>query len=618
MLRTTLASLALTASLPAATQVFQTFEGDGFDGWQTEGIAFGMAPVVEKTDDMTASLIDYSDDRLAVSAHGGDISRGSLTSPEFTISESYITFLIAGGDYAGKTAAQLIIDGKVVRESTGKRSLKCDPARWDLTEFKGRKATIKLIDDESGEWGMIAVDQIIFTDNPNQKFPPTTKSGKAFVSGLAPTNVVPGVNIPIDGILKVEATFKDQKITSPTALTFDDQGRIYVSETHRFRHGVVDDRDHLYWYLDDLASKKTSDRRALLEKWKSKVPLESFTEKSEVIRRLADTNGDGTLDESKVFADGFNDPLDGTGAGVFYYEGSLYFSCIPKIWMLRDTNGDGIADQRKVVQDGFGVRISLSGHDLNGFTLGPDGRIYGTIGDRGLSFITKEGLSYDYPDEGVAFSFEPDGTDFQIFHTGLRNPKEIAFDALGNAFSVDNNSDQGDAARVVYLVEGGDSGWQMENQTMHSFHRQIGLQERPPSRWMDEKMWELQNPLQPSYMLPPCAYLTSGPSGLTYHPGTGFLEKEAGRFLICDYRGGEANSGIWSFEMKPKGAGMMMSDARPFVWGVGATDVEYSWDGRVFITDFITGWESHDDGRLLSLSAGEKTFQAAETASVAK
>ena len=618
MFRPTLASLFLTASLPAATQVFQTFEGDGFDTWQTEGNAFGIAPVAGKTEQMESEFSSYSNNALAVSTHGGDASKGSLTSPDFTISKPYIAFLIAGGDYPGKTAAQLIIDGKVVRETVGKRSLRCEPALWDVTEFKGRKASIRIRDDESGPWGIIGVDQITFTDYPNEKFPATTRDGKAHNPGLVPAAAIAGVNIPPGSNLKVEATHKEQQITSPTAITFDEQGRIYISETHRFRAGVEDDRNHLYWYLDDLAAMKTSDRRALHEKWKGKVSIEKLTEKSEVIRRLGDTDGDGKIDESKIYAEGFNDVLDGTAAGVFFHEGSLYFSCIPKIHMMRDTNGDGAADERKVVEEGFGVRISLSGHDLNGFTLGPDGRIYGTSGDRGASIITKEGLHYDYPNEGFAFSFEPDGTDFQIFHTGLRNPKEIAFDALGNAFSVDNNSDQGDAARVVYLVEGGDSGWQMEHQAMHTFHRQIGLNERPPSRWMDEKMWELENPVQPAFILPPSAHLTAGPSGLTVNPGAGFLESEAGRFLVCDYRGGSANSGIWSFEMKPKGAGMDMTDSRPFAWGIAATDVEYSWDGKVFISDFMGGWTTHDDGRILSLDAGDKTWQAAEVAGAAK
>lgn len=618
MIRILITSLALTATLPAATQVFQTFEGDGFDGWQAEGSAFGMAPVTGKTDAMENPFTAFAGNSLAASAHGGDASKGRLTSPEFTIDEPYITFLIAGGDYAGKTAAQLIIDGKSVCEAVGKRSLLCAPVVWNVTIFKGRKATIRLVDDESGAWGIIGVDHIIFTDSPNQKFPGTTRAGKSSINGLVATPAAAGVNIPSDSTLKIEATYKDQQINSPTALTFDDQGRIFIAETHRFREGIEDDRNHLYWYLDDLASMKTSDRLALHEKWKSKVSLQHMTKKSEFIRRLADTNGDGTLDTAKVFAEGFNDTLDGTAAGVFYYGGALYFACIPKIYMLRDTKGDGTADERKVVEEGFGVRISLSGHDLNGFTLGPDGRIYGTSGDRGVSLVTKEGVPYNYPDEGFAFRFEPNGRNFEIFHTGLRNPKEISFDALGNAFTVDNNSDQGDAARVVYLVEGGDTGWQMEHQAMHTFHREIGFKELPPSRWMDEKMWWLENPVQPSFMLPPCAHLTSGPSGLTYHPGVGFLESEAGRFLVCDYRGGSANSGIWSFAMKPKGAGMEMTDSREFAWGIAATDVEYSWDGKIFITDFMGGWSSHEDGRLLSLSTGEKTWQATEAAGAAK
>jgi quinoprotein glucose dehydrogenase len=618
MFRTTLATLALTTTLPAAIRNFQTFEGDGFDTWKAEGDAFGLAPAAGKTDGMEKRFTGYSNDSLACSSHGGAAAKGTLVSPEFTIRDPYITFLIAGGNNPGKTAAQLLIDGKVVRESVGKRDFRLQPALWDVSEFKDRKATIRLVDDDDADGGFIAVDQIIFTDYPNQKFPATTREGKAFVDGLIETDVVAGVNIPIGSALKVEATFKDHQLTSPTAITFDEQGRIYAAETHRFREGIEDDRDHLYWYLDDLAAMKTSDRRALHEKWKDKVSLEHMTAKSEAVRRLADTDGDGKIDESKVFASGFNDVLDGTAAGVFFHEGFLYFACIPKIHMLRDANGDGVAEENKTVADGFGVRISLSGHDLNGFTLGPDGRIYGTVGDRGLSLVTKEGVPYDYPNEGAAFRFEPDGSGFEIFHTGLRNPKEIAFDALGNAFSVDNNSDQGDAARVVYLVEGGDSGWQMEHQAMHSFHRQIGLADRPPSRWMDERMWELENPSQPAYLLPPNAHLTSGPSGLTYHPGAGFLESEAGRFLITDYRGGAANSGIWSFEMKPKGAGMEMTDSRQFAWGIAATDVEYSWDGRVYISDFITGWASHQAGRLLSLDAGEKSWLAAEAAGAAK
>ncbi len=596
----------------------QTFEGDGFGDWQTQGSAFGLSPVHGKLDSMKEPFSNFANDAFALSAHGGNDSFGTLTSQEIIINKSYLLFLIAGGDTAGKTAVQLLIDGKVMMEATGRKSQQFSNVVWDVSKFKGQKAVIRIVDDAKGEWGYIAADHFMLDDYANQKFPSSTKNGKPYADGLVSTPALAGAVIPKGSILAIEATYKAHKLKSPTALTFDDQGNVFVAETHRFREGIEDDRNHLYWYLDDLQAMKVEDRRALHKKWEKKLSEAYMTKVSEVVRKLSDTNGDGKIDQANVFADGFNDVLDGTAAGIFYYDGAIYFACIPKIYKMSDENGDHKADKKEVIQDGFGVRISLSGHDMNGFTLGPDGRIYGTIGDRGFSIVTKEGKAHHYPNEGALFRFEPDGTNFEIIHTGLRNPKEIAFDEFGNAFTVDNNSDQGDAARIVYLVEGGDTGWQMEHQAMHTFHRQIGLETRPISRWMDEKMWEMQNDSQPAYILPPSALLTSGPSGLTYHPGAGFLESEKGRFLICDYKGGASNSGIWSFAMEPDGGGMKMSNARKFNWGVAATDVEYSFDGRVFITDFVGGWESHNDGRLLSLDAKENLYLPEATREAAK
>jgi quinoprotein glucose dehydrogenase len=606
----TLAIFTALSALPAfaATKLFESFEGDGFGSWEEKGSAFGKAPIPGITKGLTSELTAYSGESLACSAHGGDEATGSLTSAEFTIEEPYIVFLLGGGNLPGKTCVQLVVNGKVEKEATGKNSLRCESATWDVTALKGKKARIRILDEERGAWGMIAVDHIIFTDYMNQKFPPVTKGNKPYTKGLVSTPVLPGVTIPEGVTAKVMADYKKQKVTSPTALCFDEKGNIYVSETHRFRFGVEDDRDNLYWYLDDLAAQKVEDRRKLHEKWKDKKSIAKLTEKSEIVRLLVDQDGDGVCETSKVFADGFNDVLDGTAAGVFAMEGTVYLASIPNIWTLRDKNGDGISDEKKILQGGFGVRISLSGHDLNGFALGPDGMIYGTVGDRALSFTTKEGKAYHYPNEGAAFRFEPDGSHFELIHTGLRNPKEIAFDAQGNAISVDNNSDQGDKARVVYLVPGGDSGWQMEHQAMHTFYKQIGLEAHPVNRWMAERMWEPQNDEQPAYIVPTMANLTSGPSGLTYHPGAGFLESEVGRFLICDYRGASAGSGIYSFSVAPEGAGMKLVDAREFNWGVAATDVEYSYDGKLVVADYLGGWTSHEDGRIYSLDAEKNTY----------
>ncbi|MFC7337111.1 HEAT repeat domain-containing protein [Haloferula chungangensis] len=429
------------------------------------------------------------------------------------------------------------------------------------------------------------------------------------VGGLVASKSLPGATIPQGVRLRVAADHEAQKVASPTALTFDEQGALYLTETHRFRFGVDDNRGRLYWLMDDFASQTVEDRAKMYEKWREKAPLEQMIERSEIVRKLSGQGTDGRFEKSEVFADGFNDQLDGTAAGVFAYEGTVFLANIPKLYALRDNDGDGKAESREVIEEGFGVRVSFSGHDMNGFALGPDGRIYGTIGDRGFNVKTASGEEYVYPDQGAIFRFEPDGSNFEVIHTGLRNPKEIAFDAWGNAFTVDNNSDQKDEARIVYIVDGGDSGWRMEHQTIFSFATQIGLDGPPPSPWMNERMWEPMNEDQPAWLLPPVANLTSGPSGLTYHPGAGFLESEVGRFLVCDYRGGSAKSGVWSFEVAPKGAGMKLVDSRPLVWSVGATDVEYSWDGRLFITDFVNGWISHDDGRVLEATAEEPYLQ---------
>ncbi len=595
----------LSVSLGAQTKVIEAFEGDGFDSWQTTGTGFGLAPIAGKVDGVNGEFRNYAGNALVCSGHRGDAATGTLTSPEIKLTHSYVGFLVAGGNHPGKTAVQLLVGGKVVRESTGANDLTLREKVWDVSEFKGKTGVIRIVDEHVGSWGIIAADHFLFSTDAKPKFPsggrpkPKADSNLVRVAGEGSAALVPGASFKVSGDRKVTG------VTSPTAIAFGNDGSVYVAESHRFRFGVEDDRNHLYWYHDDLAAATTADRLALHKKWEAKRSHEWMTAKSELIRHVGGEQADGTFTTNKVFAGRFNDVLDGTGAGVMAWDDTVYFACIPKLWMLQDAKRDGVEAQRKVIEDGFGVRISLSGHDMNGFAIGPDGRVWGTIGDRGFNVTTKEGRKYDSRNRGAVFRFEPDGTDFEVVHFGLRNPKEIAFDDFGNGFSVDNNSDQGDAARVVYVVEGADSGWEMEHQAMHTFHRSIGLEQRPLSRWMTEKVWELQNPVQPAFIIPPSAYISSGPSGLTYHPGAGFLESEAGHFHICDYRGSAGASGIWSFKMEPAGAGMKMTSSHQLLWGVAATDVEYDWKGRLVVSDFITGWESHEAGRLVTLEANK-------------
>lgn len=599
-LPTLLASLVLPLS---ATEIlYDAFESDGYGEWAIEGTAFGKSPTAASPKGMNGNVQNYANGYYVSSAHDGDKSTGSLTSQTFKIQLPYIAFLISGGNHKETAAVQLLVDGKVALTASGENTLEMRQVVWDVQQFAGKEAQLRILDSEEGGWGIINVDHILFTDTDKPKFPAAAIKDTPKKDGLVASDILPGLTVAEGSVVTMFGENQDLGIYSPTALTVDEKGHVYLSETHRFRFGVMDNRDHLYWLMDDIAAQTTADRTAMHEKWKEKVPLDELTTVSEKIRVLIDTDGDGKADKSEIFADNFKDLLDGTAAGIMAFEGKIYFACIPSIWMLEDKDGDLKADERKVLQDGFGVRVSFSGHDLNGFALGPDGRIYTTIGDRGFSFTTKEGREYKFPNQGAILRFEPDGSEFEVVHMGLRNPKEIAFDQYGTAISVDNNSDQGDQARVVFMLEGADSGWRMGHQVLNSFHKTAGMENRPINQWMQEKMWAPKNESQPGHIVPPMANLSSGPSGLAYYPGTGYALNSENKFLICDYRGSAPASGIWSFGIEPNGAGFVVSDSSKFSWGVAATDVEWGYDGKVYIADFVTGWQSHNAGRVFTLA----------------
>lgn len=157
----------------------------------------------------------------------------------------------------------------------------------------------------------------------------------------------------------------------------------------------------------------------------------------------------------------------------------------------------------------------------------------------------------------------------------------------------------GDLARLVYLVDGADSGWRTDHQTMHSFHRQIGLPERPGNLWMEERRWDLANDQQPSWLIPPIENLSNGPSGLTYQPGTALGGLFADHFLLCDYKGGPSASGIHAFTVTPEGSSYQIAEVKKFAWGIGVTDLDFGPNGNLYLTDFGTGWKSDAQGQVL-------------------
>jgi len=242
---------------------------------------------------------------------------------------------------------------------------------------------------------------------------------------------------------------------------------------------------------------------------------------------------------------------------------------------------------------GFGVRFNFTGHDFHGLALGHDGKIYFSIGDRGMNVRNKEGKVVAFPDEGAVFRANPDGSELEMVARGLRNPQELVFDDHGNLFTGDNDSDQGDQERLVYLVEGGDSGWR------------VGYQHAPLGKggpWMNEGLWKPRFEGRPAYLLPPVCNIEDGPSGLTYYPGTGLTPQYAGHFFITHFKGSIARSGIQTYTLQESGATFVPSSSQQFMGGVLPTDVTFGPDSVLYISDWVDGWPKSNKGRIYGIA----------------
>ncbi|MBI2808580.1 MAG: HEAT repeat domain-containing protein [Planctomycetes bacterium] len=379
-------------------------------------------------------------------------------------------------------------------------------------------------------------------------------------------------------------------VANIVAFHFDEKGRCFVAETFRLHKGVTDNRNHpRSWTDDDLACRTVADRIAMYKKH-LKDKFSTYAIDMDRVRLVEDTTGSGRADRATVFADGFRNAEDGIGSGVLARNGKVWFTNIPDLWLLQDTKGTGRANVKKSLHTGYGVHTAFLGHDMHGLRFGPDGKLYFSIGDRGLHVKTADTV-VAAPDTGSVLRCNPDGSELEIFASGLRNPQELAFDELGNLFTGDNNADGGDQARWVHVVEGGDSGWRMSYQYLP----RLGV-------WNEERLWHTQATNTASYLLPPLAHIASGPSGLTYHPGTSLLpEKYAKHFFLCDFRGGSGGSGVRAFTLKPKGASFELINRQEFAWTILATDCDFGPDGGFYLSDWVEGWGTPNKGRIFKL-----------------
>jgi putative membrane-bound dehydrogenase-like protein len=197
---------------------------------------------------------------------------------------------------------------------------------------------------------------------------------------------------------KLELAAAEPNVMDPVALSFDENGRIYVVEM----------RDY-------------SERR---------------DEHLGRIRLLEDADNDGRFEKSTVFAENLPWPT-----AVFCYNGGVFVAATPDILFLKDTNGDGKADERRVVFTGFGKGVErLNVQALpNSFNWTFDNRIHGATGPNGGSITRPDAPNLPPVDlRGHDFSFDPRTLDFRAETGGSQHG--LSFDNTGRKFVCSNSS----------------------------------------------------------------------------------------------------------------------------------------------------------------------------------
>ena len=228
---------------------------------------------------------------------------------------------------------------------------------------------------------------------PGQKW--GTEGGQIFdmQKPLPPAESVRQMVLPPGFEAKLVAAEPD--IFKPVTMTFDERGRMWVSET-------VD-------YPNEL--QPTGKGR-------------------DQIKVCEDTDGDGKADKFTVFADKLSIPTS-----LCVANGGLIVAQAPDMLFLKDTDGDGRADERRVLFTGWGTDDTHAGP--SNLRWGFDNWVYGVVGYSGFrGTVGGQTMSFR---QGI-FRMKPDGSRMEFLGNTNNNTWGLGLSEDGHVFASTANS----------------------------------------------------------------------------------------------------------------------------------------------------------------------------------
>jgi putative membrane-bound dehydrogenase-like protein len=239
----------------------------------------------------------------------------------------------------------------------------------------------------------------------------------------------------VDG-LQIELFASEPLFVNPTCCDVDHKGRVWVCDSVNYRHTLH----------RRPPTRPAGDRIVILE----------------------DTDGDGKADKATTFyqAPGFLAPLGIAVAKDPKAPGYKVFVCnSPDILVFEDADGDGKADgPPKKFLSGFGGYDH--DHGVHGILIGPDGKLYFSVGDTGVHGLqSSDGKGRKWESNGTdcragtIWRCDLDGTHLELIAHNFRNEYEPCVDSFGTVFVSDNDDDGNQQTRICYVMPGGNYGY---------------------------------------------------------------------------------------------------------------------------------------------------------------
>ncbi|MCS6851166.1 MAG: HEAT repeat domain-containing protein, partial [Gemmataceae bacterium] len=265
------------------------------------------------------------------------------------------------------------------------------------------------------------------------------------VSQVVPQKV--GETFRVSDDLEIALWASEPLLTNPTCIDVDHLGRVWVCESVNYRTKLH----------NKPVNRAAGDRIVI----------------------LSDPKGVGRAEEAITFyqSPDLQAPLgiavakDPVGPGW-----KVYVCHSPDLLLFEDKDGDGKADgpPTKLLS---GFKGFDHDHGLHGVSIGPDGKLYFSVGDQGVAgLVDKDGKTWRTNNSdcraGTIWRCDLDGRNLEFLAHNFRNQYEPCVDSFGTIFVSDNDDDGNQQTRICLVMPGGNYGYHPRGKGESHWHEE--------------------------------------------------------------------------------------------------------------------------------------------------